>query len=74
MKHWLHSGEERKREATMEKRGARLEALKEIKEQDRYTVITRWDNGRENRVEITAEEIHLSVGAVNEPSPLSIKG
>ena len=58
----------------MEKRGARLEALTEIKEKDRYTVITRWDNGRENRVEITAEEIHLSVGAVNEPSPLSIKG
>ena len=58
----------------MEEREARLETLQEIKEKDRYTLITRWGNGRENRIEITAEEIHISVGAVNEPSPLSIKG
>lgn len=37
-----------------------------------YTV--EGENGQRTQCEITAEQIYLSVGAVNEPSPLSIKG
>lgn len=47
--------------------------VSEFRASERYTVSVE-GAGERSTADMTKERIHLSVGAVNEPSPFSVKG